>query len=96
MSGGAGDLQSPKGAQIASADLAARYSAEEIPKQGEHARHKERVILYAGTGVSVLGAVLGLWFALPPRALPRSEPWLLAGWGSFSARQRKFGVISNG
>ncbi len=77
--GSVGDLQLPKGAQIASADLAARYSAEEIPKQGEHARHKERVILYAGTGVSVLGAVLGLWFALAPQSSPTIRT-MAAGW----------------
>lgn len=50
---------SPEGSQLTSADLAARYNAEEIPKQDDHERHKEKVILYAGTGVSVLGVVLG-------------------------------------
>jgi hypothetical protein len=66
-------VQPPAGSQLTSADLAAKYSAEEIPKQGDHARHKEKVILYAGTGVSVLGALLGLWFALAPPEFPHDQ-----------------------
>ena len=72
-------VQPPEGSQLTSANLAAKYSAEEIPKQGDHARHKEKVILYAGTGVSVLGALLGLWFALAPQSSPTIRT-MAAGW----------------
>lgn len=69
----------PESNQLNSAELAAKYSAEEIPKQGDHERHKEKVILYAGTGVSVLGALLGLWFALAPQSTPTIRT-MAAGW----------------
>ena len=37
------------------------------------------MILYAGTGVSVLGALLGLWFALAPQSSPTIRT-MAAGW----------------
>lgn len=70
MNASSGGIQLSEGDRVSSADLAAKYNAEEIPKQGDHERHKEKVILYAGTGVSLLGALLGLWFALAPQSSP--------------------------
>lgn len=72
-------IQAAEGVRVSSADLAAKYNAEEIPKQGDHERHKEKVILYAGTSVSLLGALLGLWFALAPQSSPTIRT-MAAGW----------------
>jgi len=55
---------------VNSAELAALYNAEEIPKKGEHERRKENVILGAGIGVSFVTAGLGLFFALSPDTEP--------------------------
>lgn len=72
------DLEYPE-SQISSAELAALYNAEEIPKQGAHVRRKETWILGAGIGVSLVTAGLGLWFALHPGTPPTIRT-MAAGW----------------
>ena len=72
-------MHRPESERVSSADLAAKCSAEGIPKQGDHERYKEKLILYAGTGASVLGALHGLWFALAPQSSPTIRT-MAAGW----------------
>jgi hypothetical protein len=67
------------GNSVNSAELAALYNAEEIPKKGAHARKKETLILFAGIGVSLVTAGLGLFFALSPDTEPTTRT-MAAGW----------------
>jgi hypothetical protein len=64
---------------VNSAELAALYNAEEIPKKGAHERRKETWILGAGIGVSLVTAGLGLFFALSSDTEPTIRT-MAAGW----------------
>lgn len=72
-------MKDPGGEDLTSAELSARYAAEEIPEKGKHERWKEKVVLGSGVGVSLLAAGLGLFFALHSGTPPEVRT-MAAGW----------------